>query len=73
MRDRTNEIMKALASYPKFDFIPLRLEYAFDDSWWCTITTTDQDRSQLSIELGKDGLYTEGKFKDTFSGVCGVD
>ncbi|KAF8134912.1 hypothetical protein EV363DRAFT_1256750 [Boletus edulis] len=58
-RDRTNEIIKALAPYPKFDFIPLRLEYAFDDSWWRSITTTDQDRSQLTIELGKDGLYTE--------------
>ena len=65
--------MKALSSYPKFDFIPLRLEYAFDDSWWRTITMTDQDWSQLSIELGKDGLYTEGNFKGTFSGVCGDD
>ncbi|KAG6373349.1 hypothetical protein JVT61DRAFT_6494 [Boletus reticuloceps] len=58
-RDRTNEIIKALAPYPKFDLVPLRLEYAFDDSWWRSITTTDQDRSQLTIELGKDGLYTE--------------
>ncbi|KAG8213127.1 hypothetical protein J3R82DRAFT_11529 [Butyriboletus roseoflavus] len=58
-RDRTKEIMKALGSYPKFDFLPLRLEYAFDDSWWRTITATDQDWSQLTIELGKDGLYTE--------------
>lgn len=65
--------MKALVSYPKFDFIPLRLEYAFDDSWWRTITTIDQDRPQLTIELGKDGLYTEGNSRDTFSGVCGDD
>lgn len=50
-------------SFPKFDFIPLRLEYAFDDSWWGTIAATDQDRSQLAIELGKDGLYTEGNLK----------
>lgn len=65
--------MTALASYPKFDFIPLRLEYAFDDSWWRTITTADQDRLQLAIELGKDGLYTEGNLKDVFSRVCNDD
>ncbi|KAF8558143.1 hypothetical protein OG21DRAFT_1504515, partial [Imleria badia] len=58
-RDRTSEIEKALASYPKFSFIPLRLEYAFDDSWWRAITPTNQDLPQLTIELGKDGLYTE--------------
>lgn len=58
--------MKAVASYPKFDFIPLRLEYAFDDSWWRAIMTVDQDRPQLAIELGKDGLYTEGNFKNVY-------
>ncbi|KAF9243519.1 hypothetical protein BU15DRAFT_86462 [Melanogaster broomeanus] len=52
-RDRTEEIKNAIAPYPKFDFIPLRLEDAFDDAWW-------SGRSQLALELGKDGLYTEG-------------
>ncbi|KAG9315185.1 hypothetical protein JVU11DRAFT_4312 [Chiua virens] len=57
--DRTEEMRNAVASYPKFDFVPLRLEYAFDESWWRTINTIGHDRSQLAIELGKDGLYTE--------------
>lgn len=63
--------MTALASYPNFDFIPLRLEYAFDDAWWRMITPPDRDRPQLAIELGKDGLYTEGNLKEAFSRVRG--
>ncbi|KIK97758.1 hypothetical protein PAXRUDRAFT_824580 [Paxillus rubicundulus Ve08.2h10] len=58
-RDRTEEIRTALAPYPKFDFIPLRLEDAFDASWWSKVATTP-DQSQLGLELGKDGLCTEG-------------
>ncbi|KIJ66861.1 hypothetical protein HYDPIDRAFT_149886 [Hydnomerulius pinastri MD-312] len=58
-RDRTEEIRSALAPYPEFEFIPLRLEDAFDESWWSNVANTEP-RPQLALELGKDGLYTEG-------------
>ncbi|KAF9223651.1 hypothetical protein BS17DRAFT_110430 [Gyrodon lividus] len=61
-RDRTEEIRTALTPYPKFDFIPLRLEDAFDESWWIKVAVTN-NQSQLALELGKDGLYTEGDFE----------
>ncbi|KAI6042505.1 hypothetical protein EDC04DRAFT_960524 [Pisolithus marmoratus] len=57
-RDSTEEIQGALASYADLEFIPLRLEDAFDESWWCRMTGK-ADMSQLALELGKDGLPTE--------------
>ncbi|KAI6025858.1 hypothetical protein F5J12DRAFT_810842 [Pisolithus orientalis] len=57
--ERTEEMRSALASYPNLKFIPLRLEDAFDESWWCRMTGKP-DMSQLTLELGKDGLPIEG-------------
>ncbi|KAI6129863.1 hypothetical protein EV401DRAFT_1852114 [Pisolithus croceorrhizus] len=51
----TEEIRSALASYANLEFIPLRLEDAFDASWWCRVTGSS-DMSQLALELGKDDL-----------------
>ncbi|KIJ11958.1 hypothetical protein PAXINDRAFT_177237 [Paxillus involutus ATCC 200175] len=61
-RDRTEEIRTALAPYPKLDFIPLRLEDAFDQSWWSKVAAAP-DQSQLALELGKDGLCTEAALR----------
>ncbi|KAH7884329.1 hypothetical protein F5I97DRAFT_1888710 [Phlebopus sp. FC_14] len=58
-RDRTEEIRQVLAPYPRFQFIPLRIEDAFDDTWWSQVAPAE-DRSRVALELGKDGLYTEG-------------
>ncbi|KAI5986526.1 hypothetical protein EDD15DRAFT_2298204 [Pisolithus albus] len=58
--DSTEEIRSTLASYANLEFIPLRLEDAFDASWWCKVTGSS-DMSQLALELGKDGLPTEGE------------
>lgn len=57
--DSTEEIRSTLASYANLEFILLRLEDAFDASWWCRVTGSS-DMSQLALELGKDGLPTEG-------------
>ncbi|KAL4066872.1 hypothetical protein V8B97DRAFT_2090543 [Scleroderma yunnanense] len=56
--DRTEEIRKALVQYVNAEFIPLRLEDAFDESWWRSVAGTN-DRSSLALELGKEGLLTE--------------
>ncbi|KAJ7104125.1 hypothetical protein B0H15DRAFT_9205 [Mycena belliarum] len=33
-RDRTNEVRAVVERYKHFDFVPLRIEDAFDDAWW---------------------------------------
>ncbi|KAG6335670.1 hypothetical protein ID866_3428 [Astraeus odoratus] len=57
-RDRTNEIRSVVASYANFEFLPLRLEDAFDRSWWSRVSNAT-DGSLLALELGKDGLLME--------------
>lgn len=47
-----------LTPYVNVEFIPLRLEDAFDESWWRRVAGTS-DTSLLALELGKDGLPTE--------------
>lgn len=34
MRDKTDETRQAVSRYDEFEFIPLRLEDAFDSGWW---------------------------------------
>lgn len=34
MRDRTAEIRAIVMQYEGFEFIPLRIEDAFDNAWW---------------------------------------
>jgi cytoplasmic tRNA 2-thiolation protein 2 len=34
MRDRTDMVRAAVEQYDAFDFIPLRIECAFDVQWW---------------------------------------
>lgn len=62
MRDRTEEIRSAVQRYPSFDFVPLRIEDAFDDSWWATVSVSS-NIPQISLELGKEGLIADGKFE----------
>lgn len=49
-----------LAPYVNVEFIPLRLEDAFDELWWGQVAGTN-DMSLLALELGKDGLTTESE------------
>lgn len=56
--DRTEEMRSVLAPYVNVEFIPLRLEDAFDELWWGQVAGTN-DMSLLALELGKDGLTTE--------------
>jgi len=50
----------ALTPYVNVEFIPLRLEDAFDELWWGQVAGTN-GVSLLALELGKDGLPTEGE------------
>ncbi len=56
MKDRTEQIRTAVASYNSLDFIPLRLEDAFDNSWWKSVGGRPSS-SELEIDLStKVGL-----------------
>ncbi|KJA22920.1 hypothetical protein HYPSUDRAFT_40406 [Hypholoma sublateritium FD-334 SS-4] len=52
-RDRTDEIKAVVGSYPgtPFEFIPLRLEDAFNPLWWKQVTG---DLSTSALSLGLD-------------------
>jgi cytoplasmic tRNA 2-thiolation protein 2 len=60
MRDRTEEIRSVIQRYPSFDFVPLRVENAFDDSWWNTVSGSS-NIARISLELGKEGLIADGR------------
>lgn len=54
IRDTTEEIREAVSRYPMFEFVPLRLEDAFDPAWWARITgsaTLPADLRIISPEL----------------------
>lgn len=59
MQDRTEDIRSVVERYPSFDFVPLRIEDAFDGSWWTTVSGSNTT-PQIWLELGKDGLITDG-------------
>ena len=60
MQDRTEEIRSVIQRYPSFDFVPLRIEDAFDDSWW-TIVSGSSNIPKISLKLGKEGLIADGR------------
>lgn len=65
MRDRTEEIRSVIQRYPSFDFVPLRVENAFDDSWWTTVSGSS-NIARISLELGKEGLIADGRVRTRY-------
>lgn len=59
MQDRTEDIRSVVERYPSFDFVPLRIEDAFDGSWWTKVSRPNTT-PQVWLELSKDGLITDG-------------
>ncbi|KAH7925493.1 hypothetical protein BV22DRAFT_1104929 [Leucogyrophana mollusca] len=55
MRDRTEEVRGAVEQYPSFEFVPLRVEDAFDKSWWEQVGGAPS-AFQLSVDLGIGNL-----------------
>jgi cytoplasmic tRNA 2-thiolation protein 2 len=60
MQDRTDDIRSVVERYPSFDFVPLRIEDAFDGSWWTNVSGSNST-PQVCLELSKDGLITDGR------------
>jgi cytoplasmic tRNA 2-thiolation protein 2 len=59
MQDRTEDIRSVVERYPSFDFVPLRIEDAFDGSWWTKVSGSSST-PQVWLELSKEGLITDG-------------
>ncbi|KAJ7773305.1 hypothetical protein B0H16DRAFT_1511829 [Mycena metata] len=54
-RDRTEEVRAAVERYEHFNFLPLRLEDAFDDAWWDKMGGRPA-ASRLSVDLANEDL-----------------
>lgn len=52
MRDRTEEARRIVGNYEHFDFVPIRIEDAFDEAWW---TRVGGHFSQLAIDIADEG------------------
>lgn len=55
MRDRTEQIRSAVSTYSALKFIPLRLENAFDDSWWSSVGGRPSTED-LMVDLSDEGV-----------------
>ncbi|KAK0469650.1 uncharacterized protein EV420DRAFT_1495894 [Desarmillaria tabescens] len=55
MRDRTEQIRAAVTNYSALDFIPLRLENAFDNSWWESVGGRPPS-SELQVDLSNEDI-----------------
>ncbi|KAJ7756467.1 hypothetical protein DFH07DRAFT_820684 [Mycena maculata] len=55
-RDRTEEIRAVVEKYSHFDFLPLRIEDAFDDAWWLRVGG-ERSQSHLSVDLANEDLF----------------
>ncbi|KAG1840722.1 hypothetical protein DFJ58DRAFT_666932 [Suillus subalutaceus] len=59
MQDRTEDIRSVVERYQSFEFVPLRIEDAFDESWWTKVSGSN-NTPQVWLELSKEGLITDG-------------
>ncbi|KAI0368663.1 hypothetical protein BV20DRAFT_998401 [Pilatotrama ljubarskyi] len=58
MKDRTDEIAQAVKRYDELDFMPLRIQDAFDRSWWERIGGRPLP-SELGVSLVDEALLLE--------------
>ncbi|TFY82833.1 hypothetical protein EWM64_g1175 [Hericium alpestre] len=65
MRDRTEEVRSAVNQYEGFEFIPLRIQDAFDRTWWGSVTgqpiPPDLD---VDIDIGDENLCASSSSTD---------
>ena len=56
MRDRTDEVRKAVEKYDGFEFVSLRIEDAFDSSWWAKVGGRNKEKERdLGVDLSDEG------------------
>jgi cytoplasmic tRNA 2-thiolation protein 2 len=56
MRDRTDDVRKVVEAYGSFDFVPLKIQDAFDSGWWAGAGgTADETLSALGLDMTSGG------------------
>ena len=54
MRDRTQEVREIVERYKDIEFIPLRIQDAFDPAWWKRVSNTSSSR--ISVDLSTESM-----------------
>jgi len=58
MSDRTARIREAVARYEGFEFIPVRIQDAFDRRWWERVSGgAAPSLAELPVDLDSEGLF----------------
>jgi cytoplasmic tRNA 2-thiolation protein 2 len=57
MRDRIDQVRDAVKNYPNVDFLPIRIEDAFDQFWWES-TIGGPLSSNIHVGLSSEGKET---------------
>jgi len=58
MRDRTEDVRLIVDQYDGFQFIPLRLEDAFDPSWWAKVGG-NPGNMDLGVDVTNEGTSSD--------------
>lgn len=54
MRDRTSDVERRVAQYAGLDFVPLRIQDAFDPEW-CRKVHASRKESSFSVDMTTEG------------------
>ncbi|KAJ7650220.1 hypothetical protein FB45DRAFT_887313 [Roridomyces roridus] len=54
-RDRTEEVRALVSEYRHFEFLPLRIEDAFDEAWWAKVGGRGLE-SNMTVDLADEDL-----------------
>lgn len=60
MEDRTEQIRNVVAKYDGLEFVPVRLEDAFDHDWWEKVGGSPLDHN-LRVDLLSEGEEAFGR------------
>lgn len=55
MRDRTDDVRRIVERYDDLEFVPLRIEDAFDESWWESVGGKPA-KGQLGVDVTNEDL-----------------
>ncbi|KZT19031.1 hypothetical protein NEOLEDRAFT_1124699 [Neolentinus lepideus HHB14362 ss-1] len=55
MRDRTDDVRRVVESYDGFEFVPMRVEDAFDERWWESVGGRPVE-GQLGVDVMNEDL-----------------
>ncbi len=57
MDDRTDEIARFVSRYDELDFVPLRIQHAFDRTWWERMGRSTSF-SDIGVDLADECMFS---------------